>query len=313
MKKTRRALVIGSGGQDGRLLTSYLVELGVEVVGVSRRGTFGPNGRLAKTDIRRPEEVFSLVRRFKPDEIYYLAAIMHSSQDKTPDPLELFRESYDVHVLSLVNFLEALRRFHPGGRLFYAASSHVFGAPPSGPQNERTPLAPNNIYGMSKAGGLWACRYYREKYGIFASTGIFYNHESSLRGEGFISRKIIRAAAAIRRGGRKGLVLGSLSVKVDWGWAPDYVEAMRRILAAERSDEFVIATGERHSVAEFARKAFARFGLDWRRWVKEDPAILTRKLGRLVGDPSRLKRRTGWKPTVDFDGMIRLLAEDAAQ
>ena len=127
-----------------------------------------------------------------------------------------------------------------------------------------------------------------------------------------MSRKIVRAAAAIRGCGLKGFLFGNLSVKVDWGWAPDYVEAMRRILSLEESDEFIIATGTRHSVAEFARKAFARFGLDWRRWVKENPAILTRRLGRLVGDPSRLKRRTGWKPSVDFDGMIRLLAEDAA-
>ena len=168
MRKPRRALVVGSEGQDGRLLSGYLFELGVEVVGISRRGTVGPKGRLPKTDIRRPVEVFSLVRRFKPDEIYFLAAVMHSSQDKTPDPLRLFRDSYDVHVLSLVNFLEALRRFHPQGRLFNAASSHVFGAPASAPQNEDTPLSPNNIYGMSKASGLWACRYYREKYGIFA-------------------------------------------------------------------------------------------------------------------------------------------------
>lgn len=313
MSKPRRALVVGSGGQDGRLLTAYLVELGVEVVGISRRGTVGPKGRLPKTDIRRPAAVFTLIRRFKPDEIYFLAAVMHSSQDKVPDPLELFRDSYDVHVLSLVNFLEALRRFHPAGRLFYAASSHVFGRPSRAPQNEGTPLAPDNIYGMSKAAGLWACRYYRKKYGIFASTGIFYNHESPLRGGQFVSQKIVRAAAAIRRGGRQGLVLGSLSVQVDWGWAPDFVEAMRRILALDEADEFVIASGERHSVGEFARKAFARFGLDWRRWVKEDPGILTRRLGRLVGDPSRLKRRTGWKPTVDFDGMIRLLAEDAAK
>lgn len=311
--KPRRAIIVGSGGQDGRLLAPALASSGYEVVGVARGRAVGPKGRLPKVDIRRPADVFSLIRRFNPDEVYFLAAVMHSSQDLGPEPLELFRDSYDVHVLALVNFLEALRRLRPGARLFYAASSHVFGDPARVPQDERTPLCPDNIYGMSKAAGLWACRYYRRKYGVFASTGIFYNHESPLRDGRFVSQKIVRAAAAIRRGGRRKLALGSLSAVVDWGWAPDYVDAMRRILALPKADEFVIATGERHSVAEFAKKAFFRLGLDWRRWVRENPKILTRRLGVLVGNPARLRRRTGWKPSINFAAMVDLLAAEAAK
>ncbi len=297
------ALVIGAGGQDGRLLSEQLTREGHRVVGITR-------GAL---DLSDAAGVRAFVASEQPDEIYYLAAHHHSSQDRAPEPVELFRASFAVHVDGLLNMLEAMRLESPHARLFYAASSHVFGSqPPTPVQDESTPLNPDNVYSITKAAGVHACRLYRNDYGLFASAGYLYNHESPYRRPEFVTTKIIRAAIDINHGSREKLVLGDLSAPVDWGWAPDYVDAMTRILHLDRPGDFVIATGEPHTVSEFAQLAFAGVGLDWREHVEENPGIITkRKLG-LVGDPAKLKAATGWSPTVTFEGMIRKLLEAAA-
>lgn len=297
------ALVIGAGGQDGRLLTEQLTAQGARVTGL-RRG---------ELDLSNAAAVRAFIAARQPAEIYYLAAYHHSSQDEAPGPADLFRESFAVHADGLVNVLDAMRRDAPKSRLFYAASSHCFGSRPLTPvQDENTPLNPDNVYGVTKTAGVHACRYYRNDHGVFASVGYLYNHESSYRRPEFVTTKIIRAAIDIRRGRRDKLVLGDLSAQVDWGYAPDYVDAMTRILRVDRPDDFIVATGEPHTVQEFARMAFAGVGLDWREHVAENPAIITkRKLG-LVGDPAKLKAATGWAPTVTFEGMIRKLLDAAA-
>lgn len=303
MSRRKRAVIVGRDGQDGRLLHALLTRKGYELVGLARGGA---------VDVSKPAQVASLVRRFKPHEIYYLAAFHHSSEDPAMDPLELFRRSEEVHVLSLVNVLEAIRKFSKTTRLFYAASSHVFGSPKTRVQNETTPLAPDNVYGITKAAGLMACRYYRERYGVFASVGILYNHESPLRDPRFVSQKIVQGAMRVKQGRQACLVLGSLAAEVDWGWAPDYVEAMRRILSHSKADDFVVATGEKHTVREFVKLVCGRLGLDWRACVREDRRVLTKRGMSLVGSPKKLMRLTGWKPTVDFPGLVERLCAAAA-
>ncbi|MGB7160520.1 MAG: GDP-mannose 4,6-dehydratase [Tepidisphaeraceae bacterium] len=294
------ALVIGAAGQDGRLLTEKLEGEGHHVIGVDRGSIDLLDGRAVRNRIESEQ----------PREIYYLAAYHHSSQDRAPEPAELLRESFAVHVDGLVNVLEAMRLDAPQSRLFYAASSHVFGSqPPTPVQNETTPLNPENAYGVTKAAGIHCCRFYRNAYNVFASVGYLYNHESPYRRPEFVTTKIIRAAVAISRGGREKLVLGDLSARIDWGWAPDYVDAMARILRLERPDDFVIATGQSHTVQEFAHLAFAGVGLDWREHVEEKPGIITRRSLGLVGNAAKLKAATGWAPTVTFEQMIGKLLE----
>ncbi len=295
------ALVIGAGGQDGRLLTEQLEAKDHRVIGVRR-------GDVELTDAAA---VARLVCSAQADEIYYLAAHHHSSQDAVPSPAALFRASFAVHVDGLINVLEAMRLHTPSSKLFYAASSHVFGPATTPEQDESTALRPGNVYGITKAAGMHACRFYRETHGLFASVGILYNHESHYRRREFVSTKIVRGAVNISRGGEAKFVLGDLASRIDWGYAPDYVDAMIRILALNQPGDFVVATGEAHTVSEFARIAFAALGLDWRAHVEENPDIVTRAGLGLVGNPAKLKAATGWAPTVTFDEMIRRLLDDA--
>lgn len=295
------AIVVGANGQDGVLLSGLLRAQGYRVVPVGQHGAI---------DITRPDDVVELVTGLQPDEIYLLAAVQSSSQDPVTEPVLLAHRSYAVNTLSVVHFLEAVERHSPATRLFYAASSHVFGVPDTPVQDETTPLRPTSVYGISKAAGLLHCRTYRAR-GVFASVGILYSHESPLRRPGFVSRKIVDAAVRIQRGEAHRLVLGGLTAEVDWGYAPDYVEAMKRILSLAAPDDYVVASGVRHTVGEFAATAFAAVGLDWRDHVEENAAVLTRPNFPLVGDASRLRAATGWRPSVDFAGMVRALLRAA--
>lgn len=308
----KKAIIVGCEGQDGRLLTGLLLKKRYEIVGIDRHVVRSPGRmRFKIIDISKPKEVSSIVRRFKPDEIYYLAAFHHSSEDKPIDDIELSAQSYKVNVLSLVNFLEAIKEASPRTRLFYAASSHIFGNAPGAFQDEKTPINPNCIYGITKAAGLFTCRFYRDKYSIFASTGILYNHESSLRSEKFVSKKIIKGAINIKNGKENTMVLGDLGATIDFGYAPDYVDAMHKILNIAKSDDFVVASGESHSVLDFVKTAFGFLALDWKLYVREDRRIIMKQRHRLVGNPRKLRSMTSWRPSVDFRGMIRsLLSEE---
>jgi GDPmannose 4,6-dehydratase len=299
LSEQRTTIIIGAGGQDGTLLSRLLAARGDRVVAVYRDGPF---------DITRSDDVLRLVGSERPDEIYFLAAVHHSSQDSRVDPVELARRSYEVNTLPVVYFLEAIHSQMPRARLFYAASSHVFGEPTAAPQDESTPLQPTSIYGITKLAGMMHCRAFR-LLGVFAAVGILYTHESPLRPEKFVASKIARTAVRIQRGEASELVLGRLSASGDWGYAPDYVEAMTRILAADEPDDFIVASGEQHTVKDIVTTAFDMLGLDWRRYVREDAGLLSRQGPTLVGDASRLRRATGWRPTVDFRGLVRALLE----
>jgi len=304
----KRALIIGSEGQDGRLLSDLLADRGYSLLGIDL-GTIKARGISwnSAVDITDRQDVFSVVKNIKPGEIYFLAAFQQSSEGKQIESYELLTESYRVNVFALINALEAIRLYSPKSRLFYAASSHVFGRPDRKIQDESTPFRPVTVYGITKADGVMACRYYRETCGIFACAGILYNHESRYRDRSFISKKIIRGAIEIKNNLRNKLKIGDLKAQVDWGYAPDYVDAIHRMVLLDKPDDFIIATGEKHSVREFAETTFSLLGLDWKKYVEEDRTIITHKSLPLVGNPGKIMKKTGWKPTVDFKSMVKLL------
>ena len=294
------ALVIGSRGQDGSYLVEQLIASGRAVVGVSREEPI---------DLSDAAAIRSFVAEIRPAEIFYLAARHGSSEQGAPGEPSLLEESFSTHVQGLVHFLEAMRFEVPDARLLYAASAHVFGSEPAEtPQSETTPLRPDSPYAITKAAGLEYCRYYRRRYDLHCSGAILFNHESPRRRPEFVSQRIVRGVAAIREGRSTELTVGSLSSIVDWGWAPDYVDAMIRIVRVERAEDFVVATGEPHTVADFVSAAFAAAGIDdWERYVREVPAKLLVPRKPLVGDATRLREMTGWKPTLRFEEMVAAL------
>lgn len=262
-------------------------------------------------DLRRQDDVTGLIGSFVPDEIYYLAAHHHSSEEKPEESAE-FRECTAVHMTGLLHVLEAMRRRVPSCRLFFAGSSQMFGQPATHRQDETTPFAPRNAYAITKVAGAHLCAMYREKHGLHASVGIMYNHESPLRGARFVSQRIAFGVWRAKQDPSYKLKLGSLSAVVDWGYAPDFVDAMIKIVSQAAPDDYVIATGERHTVQDFVETAFRHVAMDWRAHVEEDPTLVTRSPAVLVGDASRLRERTGWKPAVSFEQMVRILVDAAA-
>jgi GDPmannose 4,6-dehydratase len=307
----KKAIIVGCNGQDGKLLSSYLLKKNYIITGIDKGvSTCSDGSIIASVDIKNEKEVFKLINQFKPNEIYYLAAFHHSSETAFVDNIKLFSQSLDIHVLGLANFLEGVKRHFPRGRLFYAASSHIFGQSNNKMQNEDTAINPSCSYGITKAAGIFICRLYRSNFSIFASTGILYNHESSLRNETFISKKIIAAAVNIKRKKQKKLIVGDLSAEIDWGYAPDYVDAMYKIINCKAADDFIVATGKKHKVVDFVKIAFQYLGLDWRQYVKEDRSIITKKNHCRVGNPKKLMEETGWRPSVKFSEMIKLLMDD---
>ena len=307
----KKAVIVGCNGQDGRLLYENLPRMGYQLIGIDLPSSQTHSDESCLfLDIDDSNAVSDLIRTFLPDEIYYLAAFHHSSEDLSSRiNNELFRKSFQAHVLSLVNFLEAMRIFAQGARLFYAASSHVFGNASIAPQNEQTPFNPIGVYGITKAAGIHVCRFYRNQHRLFVSTGILYNHESQYRKPMFVTKKIIDGAINIKNGLQNKLSLGNLNAEVDWGYAPDYVEAFRRILDSSMPDDFIIATGEKHTVRDFVEITFGYLGLDWTKYVEEDKKIISKSDAILVGDPQKLMQITGWKPSVDLREMIKLLLQ----
>jgi GDPmannose 4,6-dehydratase len=295
----RVAIIVGSSGQDGQLLDSHLRALGYSVIGLTRHNI----------DILCANNINKFVSESQPDEVYYLAAYHHSSEDKSVENADLFHNSFDIHVRGLVNFLDAIAKYSAKSRLFYASSSLIFGIPQDEIQTEDSKLNPSNPYAISKVAGMMACRFYREHKSIFAASGILYNHESSLRSPRFVTRKIVQAAVNIYRSGHGSLRLGNLDSKVDWGYAPDYVDAMYRILQIAVPQDFVIATGVGHTVREFASLAFARLGLDYRDYVISTPEILMRNGPLRLGNSSLLRDKTGWAPKTSFEDMMAIMVD----
>lgn len=308
-----RAIVVGSEGQDGRILFDRLTHDGCAVLGLGRDSVRGDDAaNLRPLDITSRDQISKLIRHWEPDEIYYLAAVHQASEDPTTaDDAALFDRSFAVHATAPIYILDAIGRAEQRPRFFYAASSLVFGNVTDDCQDERTPIRPKDIYGITKAAGMNACRFFREVHDVHASAGILYNHESPLRKRNFVSQKIIRGALEISRGTRKTLELGDLSARIDWGYAPDYVDAMVRIVRQETPDDYIIATGEARSVQEFAEITFGLLGLDSHSHVVENGELLTRRSPTRIGDASKLRGRTGWAPQVAFPQMIEILLRDA--
>jgi len=309
----RSALIIGASGQDGRLLTDLLLRRGYRVRGWTRSSPPTATDCECETvDLLKARAVERELRRLQPDEIYYLAAFHHSTEDRIKlSETELLERSVEIHLLGLQNVLEAIKTTNGATRLFFAASSHVFGTPNVAMQDESTPLNPTSAYGISKTAGLRCCQLYRDEDGIFAAAGILFNHESALRPPSFLSQKIVRGALRAQRDPAFKLVLGDLAARTDWGYAPDYVEAMYRILQLPEAGDFVVATGEQHTVEEFAAIAFGEVGLDWRQHVTTDSSLLNKPALPLCGNAAKLRKMTGWAPTLSFHEIVRSLVAQA--
>lgn len=311
----KKAIIVGYKGQDGTLLKASLEKQGFQVVGVGRGQLSLPDSSGinlgAGFSVANTDQVSALVDAVRPSEIYYLAAHHVSSEQNGSDNSPSEYDSYHrAHVVGLLNFLWAIRNYSPTSRIFYAASSLIFSGHHGLIQNEETPFSPVGFYGLTKTQGILICREFRERYGIYTAVGILYNHESALRKEGFLSKKLISSAHKISLGLKQELVLGNLSAETDWGYAPDYIDAFQYITRATNPDDYVIATGESHSVEEFAKIVFSYFGLNYVNYVRESTNVLNRHVPRKVGDSSKLRNLTGWKPTHDFTTMVQTLVCD---
>jgi len=308
----KRALVIGCGGQDGYYLGIHLKRLGYQVNGLARDGLYN-NGKLNGTavDICDVKAVANLVASLQPDEIYHLAAHHHSSDQDTGEQEKLFRMSFATHADALLALLEAMRINAPRARLFYAASALIFGSPDHSPQTEETPVSPDCVYGITKAAGMHLCRYYRQVHGLFCATGILYNHESPRRHSSFVSRRIVQTALAIAKGKLDKLELGDPDAVIDWGYAPDYVDAMHRIMLLDTADDFIVASSKPRRLLEFIDAVFATLDISSIGRIHKDPSRLVRvRYGEpLIGDNSKLVNATAWQPRHSLEDVARTMVE----
>lgn len=316
----KRALITGIAGQDGSYLGELLMAKGYEVHGMVRRSSSMNRGRIDHMFMRSGTEsvhrlhygdltdassVNRLLREVKPDEIYNLGAQSHVKVSF--DVPEYTAETAGLGTLRL---LEAIRESGLEPRFYQAGSSEMFGKVVETPQRETTPFYPRSPYAVAKVYAHWITVNYREAYGMYACNGILFNHESPRRGEAFVTRKITRGVAAIKLGLTKTLALGNLDAKRDWGYAKDYVEAMWRMLQQDAPGDYVVATGETHTVREFCEAAFAHVGLNWKDHVIIDPHYFRpTEVDLLIGDATKAERQLGWKPTVKFDGLVKLMVD----
>lgn len=309
-----RALITGITGQDGAYLARLLLEKGYEVYGMVRRNSTESAERiedirdrveLCEADLLDELSILRLVDEIRPAEIYNLAA-----QSFVPTSFAKPVLTGEFTALGVARILEAVRHVDRSIRFYQASSSEIFGNAVEEPQHEQTPLRPRNPYGVAKAYGHWITINYRESYGIFAVSGILFNHESPLRGKEFVSRKISDGVARIKLGLQQRLQLGNLDAERDWGFAGDYVEAMWRMLQQPEPHDFVIGTGLKHSVRDFARLAFAHVGLDWQEHVDSDAKLLRpADVNTLRADPRKAKSMLGWQPGVSFEQLVSMMVD----
>jgi GDPmannose 4,6-dehydratase len=311
----KRALITGIGGQDGSLLVELLLGEGYEVAGIARcRFTSYENldgllGRIQflNADLLKSDSLAQALADFKPQEVYNFA-----SPSFVPRSWEDPITTAEFAAIGVTALLEAIRTVDGGIRLYQASSSEIFGwAPTETPQTEETPLRPLTPYGVAKAYGHFIVQSYRRRYGFFACCGILYNHTSPRQSLDFLPRKVARAAAAISLGLEEKLLLGDLNARRDWGYAPDYVRAIWLMLQQSEPDDYVIASGESHSVGELAECAFVRVGLDWKKYVRSETTLFRglSELHHLIGDASRARKILGWESTVGFEDLVGLLVD----
>ena len=317
----KKALITGVTGQDGSYLAELLLAKGYEVHGIVRRASTFNRGRLDDIysdpqiegtrlflhygDLTEGSSLVRLLDKLQPEEIYNLGAQSHVRVSfDNPE------YSADVNATGAVRLLEAIRESGIKPRFYQASSSEMFGKVREVPQNERTPFYPRSPYAAAKVYAYWITVNYREAYGLHATNGILFNHESPRRGESFVTRKITRALAQILAGLQDKLYLGNLDAKRDWGYAKEYVEAMWLMLQQPQPDDYVVATGETHSVREFLEEAFGHVGLDWKKHVEQDARYLRpAEVDLLLGDASKAKRQLGWAPKTKFRDLVRLMVD----
>jgi GDPmannose 4,6-dehydratase len=317
----KKVLITGITGQDGSYLAELLLGKGYEVHGIVRRASTFNRSRLddiysdpqlEKTrlflhygDLGESGSLSRLLARIQPDEIYNLGAQSHVRISfDTPE------YTMDVTATGTLRLLEAIRESGLRPRFYQASSSEMYGKVQQVPQSEETPFHPRSPYAVAKVCAYWATVNYREAYGLHASNGILFNHESPRRGEGFVTRKITRAVAHIQAGLQDKLYLGNLDAKRDWGYAKEYVDVMWLMLQQEAPDDYVVATGETHSVREFLEESFGLAGLDWQKYVEYDPRyVRPSEVDLLIGDGRKVQRKLGWKPKTTFKDLVRLMVE----
>ncbi len=305
----KRALITGITGQDGSYLAEFLLERGYDVFGMTRRSSTNSFDRIAHIidkvtllsgDLLDEHSIASAIREAQPDEIYNLAA-----QSFVPTSWSQPVLTAEFTAVGVGRLLEAIRAVKPDARFYQASSSEMFGKVQQTPQTEKTSFYPRSPYGVAKVFGHWITVNYRESYGLFACSGILFNHESQRRGLEFVTRKVTDAAARIKLGKASELRMGNLDAKRDWGFAGDYVRAMWLMLQQDEPDDYVIATGETRTVQELVETAFTHVGLDWRKHVVLDPKFIRpAEVDILVGDASKARTKLGWEPTVTFRAMI---------
>jgi GDPmannose 4,6-dehydratase len=317
----KKALITGITGQDGSYLTELLLQKGYEVYGIVRRSSsFNTNRiehlyqdpheqnvrlRMVYGDLNDASSLNKILRDLQPDEIYNLGAQSHVRVS-----FDVPEYTAEITALGTVRLLEAIRDLGLKPRFYQASSSELYGKVVEVPQSETTPFYPRSPYACAKAYAYYITVNYRESYDLFAANGILFNHESERRGETFVTRKITRAATRIKLGLQDYLYLGNLDARRDWGHAKDYVEAMWRMLQQEKADDYVIATGEQHSVQEFVEETFALLDLDWQQYVRIDPRYFRpAEVETLLGDAAKARRELGWQPKISFKELVRLMVE----
>ena len=316
----KKALITGITGQDGSYLAELLLSKGYEVHGIIRRAsTFNtdridhifvdphdPKARLFLHygDLSDSEQISNIIYNIQPDEVYHLGAQSHVRVS-----FDIPEYTGNVTALGTIRILEVIRRSRMKIRFYQASSSEMFGNSPP-PQNEETPFKPRSPYASAKVYSYWMTVNYREGYRMFACNGILFNHESPRRGETFVTRKVTRAIANILAGRQKVLYLGNLDPKRDWGYAPEYVEAMAKILQIDKPEDFVIGTGETHSVREFVERAFSYVGLRYEKYVTIDPRYFRpTEAEELVANPRKAKEKLGWEPRIKFDDLVKIMVD----
>jgi len=318
----KKAFITGITGQDGSYLAEFLLNKGYEVYGLVRRASSFNTGRIDSIfkdphvaenklhlvfgDLTDASSINKILKTVKPDEIYNLGAQSHVRVS-----FDIPEYTADSVFLGTLRLLEAIHDSGIKTRFYQASSSEMFGKVQEVPQSEKTPFYPRSPYGVAKLAAFWITVNYREAYDMFACNGILFNHESPRRGNTFVTKKITRAAVRIKAGLQKKLYLGNLDAKRDWGFAGDYVEAMWLMLQQEKPEDYVIATGESHSVKEFLEEAFSYLGLDWKDYVEVDPRYFRpTEVEYLLGDPSKARTKLGWKPKVGFKNLVHMMIDN---
>jgi GDPmannose 4,6-dehydratase len=309
-----KALITGITGQDGSYLAEFLLERGYEVIGMVRRTSttnfdrirdFQDRITVVQGDLLDQVSLINLLQEHRPEEVYNLAA-----QSFVPTSFTQPVLTGEFTALGVTRILDAVRIADRSIRFYQASSSEMFGKVQEVPQRETTPFYPRSPYGAAKVYGHWITVNYRESYNLFACSGILFNHESPRRGLEFVTRKITHAVARIKLGMQDELRLGNLEARRDWGFAPDYVHAMWLMLQQDHPDDYLVATGETHSVREFCQVAFDHVGLDWGKHVVVDPKFYRpAEVDLLVGEPSKAKRLLGWEPSVTFQELVRIMTD----